>query len=80
MSMNLHLTAAGETYPLWQTPTEVTDAILTQKDPYQGYVRWVRNSRSWNWKSPLDVADYAAHKRKLRAWLKAHPDAKWSRW
>lgn len=84
MSMNLYLTAETpsgqrEGYGIRQTPTEITDAILAQRDPYQGYVRWLRETGGWNWKSPDDRRQYEEEKRHLRRWLRDHPNAKWER-
>ena len=79
MSMNitLHDRKTKDRFSLFQTPTEVTHNILAKRDRYQAYVRWFRESRDWNWKSPNDVGLYKGHKQELRRWLEAHPDHVW---
>jgi hypothetical protein len=78
MNLVLFDPKSRQSYPLLQTPTEVTKEILGKKDRYQAYVRWVRESREWNWKSPNEVALYKGLKQELKRWLEAHPNHEWS--
>lgn len=79
MSMNICLTdrKSKTSFPLLQTPTDVTYDILAKRDRYQAYVRWFRESRDWNWKSPNEVALYKEHKKALKRWLAEHPQHTW---
>lgn len=81
MSMNLTLGSGKKgdaAYSLFQTPTDVTFDILSQKDKYQAYIRWIRASGIFNMKNPEAVKEFEELKNNLKAWLKANPNHKWS--
>ena len=76
MSSNLRLETRSCSFPLSQTPSDVTEQILKSPDPKAAYVAWDEERCCGHRKSPCQ--DHKYKRQNLDAYLVDHPTARWS--